>query len=260
MKLTIIGTGGMVPTKKTNPSAFLLEAGGKRILLDCGYGAMRRMAELGIDLQSIDAVCVTHFHGDHAGEAFGLINVRLVDDQHRTFARNGSLQRLRHKHLVMIGPKTLERRFEAWRKIFWLEPNEQYPVAWREGIGTSKIGPISITTFPVAHVPYFDSVGFIITHQGKRLVYTGDIGSSHPFADLVDKLKGVDLLMIEGSWVKHRSPNHFSMAQVEELAQAANVKTVLVVHTNPENRKTVKRYLCGKKQFLFAELGMKVTV
>lgn len=53
-------------------SAFLLEAGGKRILFDTGMGApdSRLMAELeaaGISSVAIDCIYLTHFHGDHIG-------------------------------------------------------------------------------------------------------------------------------------------------------------------------------------------------
>jgi phosphoribosyl 1,2-cyclic phosphodiesterase len=56
-------------------NALLVEAGGAspaRILIDCGFGvreARRRLAGLGLALEQIDAVFVTHEHSDHIGGA-----------------------------------------------------------------------------------------------------------------------------------------------------------------------------------------------
>ncbi|CAN5163917.1 hypothetical protein BH10PSE17_BH10PSE17_04530 [soil metagenome] len=41
-----------------------------RVLLDCGFGlreALRRLAERGVEAESLDAILVTHEHNDHAG-------------------------------------------------------------------------------------------------------------------------------------------------------------------------------------------------
>ncbi len=48
----------------------LIESGKTRILLDCGFTlgeTERRLHRLGVSPQSLDAILVTHEHGDHAG-------------------------------------------------------------------------------------------------------------------------------------------------------------------------------------------------
>ncbi len=49
-------------------NATLIEAGATRVLLDCGYSARElteRLARVGVDAASLDAILVTHEHGDH---------------------------------------------------------------------------------------------------------------------------------------------------------------------------------------------------
>jgi len=49
-------------------NAILVEGGDARILVDCGFPARelsRRLAPLGVDPESLDAILVTHEHGDH---------------------------------------------------------------------------------------------------------------------------------------------------------------------------------------------------
>lgn len=51
-------------------NATVVEGGGTRVLIDCGFGVRElasRAARIGLDLGSLDAVLVTHEHGDHIG-------------------------------------------------------------------------------------------------------------------------------------------------------------------------------------------------
>jgi metallo-beta-lactamase family protein len=68
LKLTFLGAAGTVTGSK-----FLLEAQGRRVLIDCGlfqgFKALRlkNWAPLPIDARRIDAVVLTHAHLDHSG-------------------------------------------------------------------------------------------------------------------------------------------------------------------------------------------------
>lgn len=63
MRFAALGSG-------SRGNALVVEAGGTRVLLDCGFGpreVKRRLARLGLVPEDIDAVLVTHEHGDHIG-------------------------------------------------------------------------------------------------------------------------------------------------------------------------------------------------
>ena len=68
MKLTFLGATGTVTGSK-----YLLEHGGRRVLVDCGLFQglkmlrLRNWAALPIDPASVDAVVLTHAHIDHSG-------------------------------------------------------------------------------------------------------------------------------------------------------------------------------------------------
>ena len=64
MKLTWNGTGSAWAVYYGNSSA-VLEAGGQRLLLDCGYTVPARLAPLGLTLRDLDGVFISHLHGDH---------------------------------------------------------------------------------------------------------------------------------------------------------------------------------------------------
>jgi len=54
-------------------NALIVEAGGTRVLLDCGFSSREvtaRLARLGIDPGGLAAILVTHEHADHVGGVF----------------------------------------------------------------------------------------------------------------------------------------------------------------------------------------------
>lgn len=245
MKLTILGSGTMLPTKERFPSAFLLEESATKILLDCGHGALARLTEIGVDPREIDAIFISHFHTDHIGDAFNLVHARFVGDLY---------EGKEHRLLTFFGPTTLQERFRKWREISWPEPGEEQPLEFYEGTFELKIGDIHIRTFPIIHVPWFPSVGARITVSGKTIVYPGDVGSAQDFNELVEVSKNADLLIIESGGEKP-TPNHFTLEQTEELARRANISKVLIVHLRPtvSEKKRVQKFAEDKPNYTVAE-------
>lgn len=66
LKVVLLGSG-MGP--RVNPQQFgastLVEAGGVRLLFDCGRGATLRLAQVGVPIGSISRLFLTHLHSDH---------------------------------------------------------------------------------------------------------------------------------------------------------------------------------------------------
>jgi ribonuclease BN (tRNA processing enzyme) len=67
MRITFLGTGGAFCDYRVNyQNNAIVEAGGVRVLLDCGTTACQSLKELDIHPDELDAVVLTHLHGDHA--------------------------------------------------------------------------------------------------------------------------------------------------------------------------------------------------
>jgi ribonuclease Z len=71
--ITLLGTGGPRPDAARGATALLIEAGEDVILIDAGRGVVRQVAALGVALDRIDPVLVTHHHYDHIGELHDVI-------------------------------------------------------------------------------------------------------------------------------------------------------------------------------------------
>ncbi len=65
LRVTLLGTGSPQPTMDRFGPGILVEAGGKKLLFDCGRGVAQRIEQLKIPFTDIDALFVTHLHSDH---------------------------------------------------------------------------------------------------------------------------------------------------------------------------------------------------
>ena len=64
-EVTILGTGSAKPTKRRLPSAQIVRMGPKQFLVDCGEGTQLQMMRKGIKFNNIQAIFISHLHGDH---------------------------------------------------------------------------------------------------------------------------------------------------------------------------------------------------
>jgi ribonuclease BN (tRNA processing enzyme) len=250
MKLTILGSGTMMPTKNRYPAASLIEDDATKMLLDCGHMTIPRLLERDIDLHSITHVCITHFHADHFSHLLPLVQARSVDDM---------VRQQDHRPLVVYGPQTLVERFGKLREVMWPEPKENYAVSFVEGKGEYSVGKLKLTVFPVQHVPWFPSVGYRITGGGRNLVYTGDLNNQQA-ARFEDDVRGADLLLIEAAAEK-QSKTHFMAEEAVALARKCAIKRVLLTHIRDDYLARVQLVIDKHPDILtLAKDGMRVEV
>ncbi len=101
--LTLLGCGGTQPLPDRALSALCLTVGGSSLLIDCGEGTQAAARRWGVSIFKIDAVLLTHFHGDHI---FGLPGLW------QTMAALG-----RTAPLVMAGPPGLDELLSTLYRV-----------------------------------------------------------------------------------------------------------------------------------------------
>lgn len=69
-ELTILGCGSAVPTSRHMTTSQLVNVDDRLFLIDCGEGTQTQIYKYGIKLTNLDAVFISHMHGDHF---FGLL-------------------------------------------------------------------------------------------------------------------------------------------------------------------------------------------
>ncbi len=103
LDICILGTGGGMPVPERFLSAALIRYQGRKILIDCGEGSQVSMKILGWGFKTIDAICITHAHGDHIIGLPGLL---------MTMANSGKTD-----PLTIVGPKGIEKIVDGLRVI-----------------------------------------------------------------------------------------------------------------------------------------------
>lgn len=75
-QLTILGSKGGPAIRPGGPmpTSSLLEIAGRNIVVDCGLGVTRSLVATGMNLKTLDIICITHLHSDHVLELGALIH------------------------------------------------------------------------------------------------------------------------------------------------------------------------------------------
>lgn len=69
-----LGTAAALPTASRHLSALALERKGRVLLFDCGEGTQYRLLDAGLARVRVDAIFITHLHGDHCYGLPGLLS------------------------------------------------------------------------------------------------------------------------------------------------------------------------------------------
>ena len=221
-RVRALGTGTIAFSPTRSCSGYYVEAGDARLLMDCGSGVTRRVAELGIAWSDITHVALTHFHIDHHGDLPSLI-----------FAFKYGILPPRSAPLSVIGPigtMALMQRLAVAYGEWLLVPGFPVIVTELEPLARLEIAPdVVLSPCKVPHT--VESVAYSVEHGGRRLVYTGDTGVS---AELGIWAKDCDLMIAECSLPTSMSiPEHLTPEQVGELATAASPRRLALTHFYP---------------------------
>lgn len=99
MKLTVLGSSSATPTLDRYPSCQILTVEGGMYMIDCGEGSQFRMNQYGIKKNKINAIFISHLHGDHY---YGLIGLLTSMSMHE-----------RTEKLTIVAPQGLQEIIEV---------------------------------------------------------------------------------------------------------------------------------------------------
>lgn len=94
-RLYILGCGSALPTLRHYATSQVIELRGKQFMIDCGEGTQLQLRRSKINFNKIQAVFISHIHGDHCFGLIGMIS---------TFGLQG-----RTAPLHVYSPKELEQ-------------------------------------------------------------------------------------------------------------------------------------------------------
>jgi phosphoribosyl 1,2-cyclic phosphodiesterase len=167
MRFASLGSG-------SEGNALLVEAGSgattTRVLLDCGFSAKeieRRLARLGVRVDELDAILITHEHSDHIGSAL-------------TLARKWSIP--------------LHMSWGTARAVGADEAPVELHVLW--GDESVALGDLHVLPYTVPHDAR-EPLQYVFSDGSSRLGVLTDVGV--PTSHITNVLGGCDALVLESN-------------------------------------------------------------
>ncbi|MBQ6821274.1 MAG: ribonuclease Z [Bacteroidales bacterium] len=232
LNLTTMGTASAMPISDRNPSAQMLSAGGRLFLIDCGEGTQQQMRRCHFSFVRVEAIFISHIHGDHLFGLFGLLNSMAM------YGRTAPLD--------IYGPNALGGVLNFYRSYFGSDDGFEirfHPLSCKgpEIVHTSKC--VTVSAFPLNHK--IECYGYrfdeIVTerhreanpaYKAKSYAYCSDTA---PFPELPEWVKGVSCLYHEATYpaemadkAEHRF--HSTTEQAARCALQAGAGRLIVGH------------------------------
>lgn len=267
-KIHILGCGSALPTLKHNASSQLIEMRGKCFMVDCGEGAQMQFRRSHIHFSKLNAIFISHMHGDHSFGLMGLLS---------TLGMLGRTSKLR-----IYAPKDYEPLFRQQVEFFMQTMEyemEMIPIDTEKQQVIYEDHSLTVETVPLQHrVP---CCGFIFREKptlphirrdmidyygipvsqinnikngadwtnedgdvipNARLVQPADSPRSYAYCSdtrfmpaLKEQVKGVTVLYHESTYTSEQEDRakiycHSTARQAATIAAGAGVGTLLLGH------------------------------
>ena len=222
LKVTLLGTGIPNPQINAFGTSTLIEAGGQRVLIDCGRGTVIRLSQIGLGAGCVDTIIISHYHSDHYA---GLFDMAMTGSIPQKFGgRNAPLQ--------VYGPPGIRDIADgAWlatgpdREIRVadneIDPEHMriIPHEYAEGVVYDRDGLV-IRAIKVDHGEFIRlAYGFRVEYGGHVFVHSHDTRYNE---NLIAQAQGADVFVHE-----------VAAARPEVLANYPAVKVAIDHHATP---------------------------
>lgn len=222
LSLTVIGCSPAWGNPGEPCSSYLVEAGGTRILLDCGSGAFAALWAL--DPRPLDAVVLSHMHHDHVADLIPFGYARRYAGlawwpAPRLLAPPGGLARLEALALAGGGRRDhLDGPFAL---------SEYQPDA------PSLIGDVRLTFAPMQHPGVSHAIR--LEAGGRTLTFSGDTGAT---TALGTHARGADILLCEATYADGAASDdvHLCASDAGRAATEAGAGRLVLVHVDADKR------------------------
>jgi len=218
-ELIILGTASAVPDAMHENTHMLLKDPRSTVLIDCVGRPLVMLRRVGVGVEDVGDLILTHFHPDHVGAVPNLMMASWL------VGRTSPLNVYGLDHCITRVEDSLTAfGWENWLGFF---PVSFHTVPGREGVPVLENEVYRITASPVCH--YVPTIGLRVTtaDTGFVLAYSSD---TMPCSETVRLAAGADLLIHEATG--HEPLGHSSAVQAGETARQAGVRRLGLIHYN----------------------------
>jgi len=253
LRITFLGTSAGMPTRARNVASVAVTLDGRVLLFDCGEGTQHQLMRSAVRFGAIEAIFITHLHGDHLFGLPGLLASMSLN--------------ARAKPLALYGPRGLAEFMQSlplYHTSFDISITEVTPNPVHRGDGYSVDAAPMIHSAPcfafriieddrpgefdpdrarALGIPPGPAWGELQrandprvcgpSRPGRRIVYCTD---TRPCA--VEFARGADVLIHESTYGSDMAQEavdryHATATEAAEVARAAGVAQLILTHISP---------------------------
>jgi ribonuclease BN (tRNA processing enzyme) len=246
-RIVFLGTKGgpRVGLGPSNP-ANLVMVNGTPFVVDCGMGVSHQLVAAGVPLESIKYIFISHHHSDH--------NLEYGNLAYNAWATGLSTP------IHSFGPKGLEAMTQTYWELNRFDIETRIEDEGRPDLRKLLIAKditedgvvletadVKVTAFRTPHPPITDNFAYKFETPEGVIVFSSDTNYNPKLAEFA---KGADVLVHEALYVpwvdklvtrvkngatlkKHLLESHTAAEDVGRIADAANVKLLVMSHLVP---------------------------
>ncbi len=223
MQVTFVGTADAFGSGGRAHTCLRVDHDGRALMIDFGAGSIIGWRKLGFSFNDIDAILITHLHGDHfGGLPFLLLEAQFVDP--------------RDKPLPIFGPPGLRSRLAMAMEAFFPGTTG---IKWRFPWEIREISPPShesiagfdVRTTEVIHASGAPPTAVRIEAGGKSFVFSGDTAWTDA---LLDISANADLFVCECHSMSPKAPGHMDWPRLRENLPRMSARKFMITHMGPE--------------------------
>lgn len=217
--IRFLGTGDNFGSGGRLQACIYVDTGKSRFLIDCGASSLIAMKRAGISSAAIDAILISHLHGDH----FGGIPFFILDAQ---------LISRRTAPLVIAGPPGLARRAHEAMEVFYPGSSgveRLFIVEYRELAEEemASLGELAVLPVRVIHGSGAPSYAFRVEVAGKIIACSGDTEWTDALRKVAD---GADIFICESYFFEKRMKNHLNYRTLMSHRAELGCKRLIITH------------------------------
>jgi ribonuclease BN (tRNA processing enzyme) len=223
VSVRFVGSGDSFGSGGRFQTCILVDGPQSRFAMDFGTSSLIALAQQGIEHNSIDAILLTHLHGDHCGG----VPFLLMD---------AMLSARRTRPLIVAGPLDLRRRMAEMQEVMFpgskvMSP--KFPLEWIElkPGRTQSILDLKVTAQRARHTVETNPTALRVEVGGKVVSYTGDT----EWTDEIAKVAlGADLLVAECYFFEKPIKWHLNYPAIAAHRNDFGAKRVILTHMSKE--------------------------
>lgn len=248
MRITFVGTGDAFGAGGRAHTCIRVDADGRTLLLDFGAASIVGWRRLGFSFRDVDAIYVTHLHGDH----FGGLPMLMLESQ---------FIEPRDKPLAIVGPPGLRARLATVMEAFYAGSTA---IPWRFGWTVEEMAPgsafplagFALETTEVLHPAGAPPTAVRVTRSGASFAFSGDTAWTDA---LIGIAADADLFACECQSMRPGVPGHIDWPQLQARLPQLGARRVMLTHMGADVLNALPQ-ICAESGVAAAEDGLVVDI